>query len=378
MAVSREGSAEAVGPEEVRLMRRALRLAARGLGRTSPNPVVGALVVQHGRVLATGYHRRAGLDHAEVAALRKLGGRAPGADLYVTLEPCDHHGRTPPCTQTVIDAGVRRVFVGMRDPHPLVNGRGIARLRRAGLEVIVGVAEEECRRLNESFVCVHEHGRPFVAWKAAVTLDGRIATRRGDARWVTGAAARAIGHELRDTYDAILVGARTVSVDDPRLTTRLGRGRGRDPVRVVVDGGLRTPPTARLLRSGSAAPTIIAGTRGAPSARQRRLVRAGAEVLMLPGRGAVRPRALLGALLRRGILSVLIEGGGETAAPFFAAGLVDKVVLFVAPKLLGGDGVPAIGPLGLRRMEQAIRLEGLAYRRVGEDAMITGYVHRDH
>jgi diaminohydroxyphosphoribosylaminopyrimidine deaminase/5-amino-6-(5-phosphoribosylamino)uracil reductase len=359
-------------------MRLALRLAARGLGRTSPNPVVGAVLVKAGRVLATGYHRRAGLDHAEVAALRRVGFQAPGADLYVTLEPCDHHGRTPPCTEAVIRAGVRRVVVGLRDPNPLVDGRGLRRLRRAGIAVEVGLLGPECRRVNEHFVCVQERGRPFVTWKAAVTLDGRIATRTGDSRWVTGGRARDLGHALRDTHDAILVGAGTVRVDDPLLTTR--RPGGRDPVRVVLDGRLTIPPRARLLHSGSPAPTLVVCGRGAPGPRERALVAAGAEVLRLPGRGGrVSPKALLHALLARDLLSVLIEGGGETAATFLEAGLVDKVVMFVAPKLVGGvDAVPALGGRGVARMADAVNLCDTTYRQIGEEIMVSGYVHRDH
>jgi diaminohydroxyphosphoribosylaminopyrimidine deaminase / 5-amino-6-(5-phosphoribosylamino)uracil reductase len=359
-------------------MRLALRQAARGLGRTSPNPVVGAVLVRDGRVLATGYHRRAGLDHAEVAALRRVGFQARGADLYVTLEPCDHQGRTPPCTEALIRAGVRRVVIGMRDPFRLVDGRGIRRLRRAGIAVEVGLLGAECRRVAEHFVCVQERGRPFVTWKLAVTLDGRIATRTGDSRWVTGAPARAVGHALRDTHDAILVGATTVRVDDPLLTTR--RPGGRDPVRVVLDGRLSISPRARLLHSGSPAPTLVITSRGAPAARARALAAAGAEVLRLPGRGGrVSPRALLAALLERGLLSVLLEGGGETAATFLEAGLVDKVVALVAPKLVGGrEAVPVLGGRGVARMADAVQLCDISHRRSGEDLLVTGYVHRDH
>ena len=359
-------------------MRLALRQAVRGLGRTSPNPVVGAVVVKDGRVLASGYHRRAGLDHAEVAALRRVGFRARGADLYVTLEPCDHQGRTPPCTEAVIRAGVRRVVVGMRDPCALVDGRGIRRLRRAGIAVEVGCLGAECRRVAEHFVCVQERGRPFVTWKAAVTLDGRIATRTGDSRWVTGARSRDLGHALRDTHDAILVGAGTVRVDDPLLTTR--RPGGRDPVRVVLDGRLTSSPRARLLHSGSPAPTLVACSKNAPAARARALAAAGAEVLRLPGRGGrVDPRALLAALLARGFQSVLIEGGGETAATFLEAGLVDKVVAIVAPKLVGGRGaVPMLAGRGVARMADAVELCDTTHRRSGADLVVTGYVHRDH
>jgi diaminohydroxyphosphoribosylaminopyrimidine deaminase/5-amino-6-(5-phosphoribosylamino)uracil reductase len=364
---------------DVGYMRRALRLAARALGRTSPNPVVGALIVKDGRVLATGYHHRAGLDHAEVDALRKLDFQAPGATLYVTLEPCDHFGRTPPCTRAILASGIARVVAGMRDPHAIVDGRGLKRLRRAGIEVEVGVLEDECRRQNEFFVCAQQRRRPFVTLKSAITLDGRIATASGDSRWVTGEAARAAGHALRDIHDVILVGARTVRLDDPQLTTRLARGRGRDPLRVVLDGRLTMPPTARMLHSGSLAGTIVACAAGAPAVRRRRLERAGAEVWELPGGpGRVDPAALLRALLEREVLSVLIEGGGETAAAFLERDLVDKVVAFVAPKLLGGrDALPMIGGRGAARMADARRLVDVDYRRLGDEIMITGYVHRD-
>ncbi|HEY3355231.1 MAG TPA: bifunctional diaminohydroxyphosphoribosylaminopyrimidine deaminase/5-amino-6-(5-phosphoribosylamino)uracil reductase RibD [Polyangia bacterium] len=379
MAAPRERPATA-SAADVRYMRRALRLAQTALGRTSPNPIVGALVVKDGRVLATGYHRRAGADHAEVAALRKLGFRADGTTLYVTLEPCDHQGRTPPCTRTIIESGVARVVAGMRDPCPLVDGRGLRRLRRAGIAVTVGVLAAECRRQNEFFVCAQERRRPFVAYKAAVTLDGRLATASGDSRWVTGAEAREAGHRLRAAYDAILVGARTVRLDDPLLTTRLPGDRGRDPLRIVLDGRLSMPPRARLLASGSLAGTIVACTAGAPASRRRRLERAGAEVWELPGEGGrVDLEALLTALLRREVLSVLVEGGGETAAGFLEAGLIDKVIAFVAPKLLRGRGaVPMLGGRGAQRMADAVVLDDVDYRRVGQEIMITGYVHRDH
>jgi len=374
----RAGRARGGDKAEERYMRLALRLAKKGLGRTSPNPVVGAVVVKDGAILATGYHRRAGLDHAEVAALRKIGFRAPGADLYVTLEPCDHHGRTPPCTEAIVKAGIRRVIVGMRDPYPLVDGRGIERLRQAGIVVEVGLLAEECRRLNEHFVCVQEKGRPFVTWKAAVSLDGRIATRTGDSRWVTSERARDLGRRLRDTHDAILVGARTVCVDDPLLTTR--RRGGRDPVRVVVDGRLEMPPTARMLHSGSPAPTLVFCAERAPQGREEPLRASGAEVIRLPATGGrVDPAALLASLLQRDILSVLIEGGGETAASFLEGGLVDKVVFFVAPLLVGGrDAVPVLGGTGVARMAEAMRLKDVTYRRLGDEMMVVGYVHGDH
>lgn len=359
-----------------RLMRMALRLAARARGRTSPNPMVGAVVVKDGEVVGRGYHRRAGTAHAEVVALRQAGERARGADLYVNLEPCNHVGRTGPCAACIIESGVARVAVGMRDPNPLVDGRGFRALRRAGVEVVLGVLEAECERLNEAFACSITRGRPFVILKTATTLDGHVATRDGDARWVSGEAARLEGHRLRDACDAILVGAGTVLADDPSLTCR-GVPRGRDPVRVVLDSRLRTPPSARVVAgaAGSTAPTLIATTEGAPERRVRPLVAAGAEVVRLPSDagGRVSIPALLARLHARELQAVLLEGGPTLAGAFFAAGLVDRVVAFVAPKLLG-DGLarPVLAGPAVARMADAVPLEGVEVRRVGEDLMLSG------
>lgn len=348
-----------------RWMRRALALAARARGRQRPNPMVGAVVVSRsGRVLGTGWHRKAGEAHAEVLALRALGGKAPaGATLYVTLEPCAHHGKTPPCADAVIASGVRRVVVAMRDPYPLVDGRGLERLRRAGLDVTVGVCEAEARALNAPWLSVVTRGRPLVTLKLALTLDGRIAARGGDARWVTGEAARREAHRMRDRHDAILVGVGTVLADDPALTVRGLRG-GRDPVRVVLDGRLRTPPGARVLAPGPG--TLLFCAEDAPGERP--------EAVRLPrgpdGRLPLAP--VLAHLGRAGLLSVLVEGGGEVARSFLEARLVDRVTCFVAPKLVGGDGVPALGPLGITRMADALALADVAVRRLGDDVMVTG------
>jgi diaminohydroxyphosphoribosylaminopyrimidine deaminase/5-amino-6-(5-phosphoribosylamino)uracil reductase len=251
--------------------------------------MVGAVVVRRGEVVGRGYHRRAGAPHAEVEALARAGDRARGADLYVNLEPCNHVGRTGPCVQCILRAGVARVVLGMRDPNPLVNGKGMRALRRAGLEVEAGVLEEECRRLNEAFICFITKHRPFVTFKSAITLDGRVAARGGDSRWVTGEAARLEGHRLRDSHDAILVGVGTVLADDPELTCRLPVG-GRDPIRVVVDSNLRTPPSSRVVRAAatSSAPTLIACGTEAPVRRAAVLERAGARVLRVGVNGEGR------------------------------------------------------------------------------------------
>lgn len=351
-------------------MRLALREARRGVGRTSPNPAVGAVLVKGGRVVARGHHARAGGPHAEVVAIRRAGSRARGADLYTTLEPCDHWGKTPPCTRAVLGAGVRRVFVGSRDPNPIVDGRGIARLRRAGVAVVRDVLRDECDAVNAHWFRFITAGRPHVTLKAAVTLDGKIATRTGDSRWVTGPEARREGHRLRDRADAVLVGAGTARADDPRLTVRIPGGR--DPVRVVLDARLSLPPRLRLFRQRSSAPTIVAYVRGRP--RQRR---PGVEYLRCRGsKGRVDLDDLLAKLAARGVTSLLVEGGAEVHRSFLDAGLVDRVVLFVAPKIAGADGLSFVAGPGAARMSRALALSRVEVRRAGQDVVISGVPSR--
>lgn len=349
-------------------MRLALREARRGLGRTSPNPAVGAVLVRAGRVVAAGHHARAGAPHAEVVAIARAGARARGADLYTTLEPCNHWGRTPPCSLAIVEAGVRRVFVGSRDPNPLVNGRGLARLRRAGVEVMTGVMREECDALNAEWLRFITARRPHVTLKVAASLDGKIATRTGDSRWVTGPEARAEVHRMRDRADAVLVGAGTARADDPRLTARLGGGRGRDPVRVVLDTHLALPARLRLFRQRSAAPTVVAHA----SPRTRRLG-PGVELLRCRARGGrVDLHDLLRKLAARGVVRLLVEGGAEVHRSFLSEGLADRLAVFLAPKIVGGDGLrwPA-GP-GAARMAEALGLEDVAVERLGRDILVTG------
>jgi diaminohydroxyphosphoribosylaminopyrimidine deaminase/5-amino-6-(5-phosphoribosylamino)uracil reductase len=339
--------------------------------------MVGAVVVGGGEILGRGYHLRAGAAHAEVVALERAGARARGAELYVNLEPCNHIGRTGPCVRCVIEAGIRRVVVGMRDPNPLVHGKGIRALRRAGVEVVVvaGVLAQEAQELNEAFSCFMVQRRPFVTFKAAVTLDGRVAARSGDARWVTGEAARQEGHRLRDASDAIVVGVGTVLQDDPELTCRGVRG-GRDPVRVVIDSRLRTPPSARVVAASrtSRAPTWIVTTERAPARRLRDLEAAGAVVLPVSAEeGRVAVRAMLGALAEREIMAVLLEGGPTLAGAFFRAGLVDRVTAFIAPKILGDPKArPMILGSPVATMAEARSLRGTAVRQLGDDLMVTG------
>jgi len=348
-------------------MRLALREAEKGLGRTSPNPAVGAVLVKNGRVVARGHHARAGGPHAEVVALRRAGARARGADLYTTLEPCDHHGRTPPCSVAILEAGVRRAYVGSRDPNPLVNGRGLSRLRRGGVEVVVGVLASECDALNAHWFRFITARRPYVTLKAAVTLDGMLATRTGDSRWVSGPEARAWVHRLRDRVDAVLVGAGTARADDPRLTARLPAGRGRDPIRVVLDTDLSLPPRLALFHPDSPAPTLVAHASG----RARRFGPGVELVACRRGPGGVDLRDLLAKLAARGVTHLLVEGGAEVNARFLGAGLVDRLALFVAPRIAGG-GRSWVAGEGVARMAEALRLEELTVERIGADLLVTG------
>jgi diaminohydroxyphosphoribosylaminopyrimidine deaminase/5-amino-6-(5-phosphoribosylamino)uracil reductase len=357
-------------------MKLALRLAAKGAGFVSPNPMVGAVVVKNGEIVGRGYHRRAGLPHAEVVALSDAGERARGADLYVTLEPCNHQGRTPPCTRAVVAAGVRRVIISTRDPNPNVAGGGAQYLRSNGVQVETGVLEREGRKLNEAWFHWVETGRPWVIAKAACSLDGKIATATGESQWITGEAARLYGHRLRHRVDAILVGINTALSDDPQLTTRLPRGRGMDPIRVVLDSHLRLPETARMLHQKSAAPTWIACTEAAPTGKIELLRKQGAEVLVLPEEsGQVSLAALPKLLGERQVQSVLVEGGAAVLGSFFLQRLVNRFYFFYAPKFIGGDGAPGVlGGHGISRLSDALQARDLSLGRVGNDLLVSGYL----
>ena len=336
-------------------MRRALDLAARGDGETNPNPMVGCVLVKGGRVVGEGFHQRAGGAHAEIVALERAGARARGATLYVNLEPCCHHGRTPPCAPRLAAAGVARVVAAMRDPDPRVRGRGLALLRRAGIPVTVGTLEAEALGLNHRFVTAARSGRPFVLLKAALTLDGRIATASGDSRWVTSARQRLEARALRRRHDAVGVGIGTVLVDDPLL---LPQPRVRRPFcRVVFDSRLRLPLDSRLVRSAGRGPVVVVCSGGEPR-RRKALEARGVVVLSGPGRrDRVSLRRALRALWKRGIRSLMVEGGGELLGSFLAERLVDEVVLFRAPLLLGGrESRPAFGGPSPRRIADALRL----------------------
>ena len=356
-------------------MRMALRLAEKARGRTSPNPMVGAVVVKNGVVISRGYHRKAGEPHAEVVALLKAGKAAKGATLYVTLEPCSHtNKRTPPCAPLVMSSGVKRAVVAMIDPNPQVSGAGIKALRKAGLDVLTGVLETEAKKLNEAFIKHVTTGMPFVTLKIAQTLDGRIATAKGESKWITGDEARKEGHRLRDRHDAILVGINTVLKDNPSLTTRILHGR--DPLRVILDSKLRIPLNAKILTQSSEAKTCIATLDSMPKDRLADLLDAGAEILIAKGKnGQVDLKHLMKMLGSFGITSVLIEGGATVNASALRAGIVDKVVAFIAPMLMTGtDSLCSLGGKSPQKLSQAIRLCDVTSRQVGRDLMVEGYI----
>lgn len=352
-------------------MRRALELAAQGLGRTRPNPVVGCVIVRNGEVVGEGFHRRAGLPHAEVEALNVAGERARGATAYVNLEPCAHHGRTPPCADALIAAGIARVVVGVFDPNPRVSGEGIRRLEAAGVEVVADVCGDEARRINRPFFKHIRERRPWVVAKWAMTLDGKIATRTRHSQWITDAVARQEVHHMRNRLDAILVGAGTVRADDPLLTCRIPDGR--DPVRVVLDSRATLSPDAHVFDTPG---TLLFTTVSPPADHLMALHARGAEVVVVPAHeGRVALPSVLDALGVRDINSLLVEGGSEVLGAFFDQRLVDEIACFIAPKIAGGTAAPGpIGGLGVAEMVDALRLHHVATRALGPDILLTADV----
>jgi len=355
--------------QDKKYMERALELARRG--RPWPNPFVGAVVVKDGEIVGEGYHPKAGESHAEVYALAAAGERARGATLYVTLEPCCHTGRTPPCTEAILSAGVARVVVATADPNPCVCGRGLERLKQSGLEVEVGVLSHEARQQNEVFFHAMEKRRPHFTLKLAQSLDGKIATKTGASRWITGKKAREWVHQLRDRSQAIMVGSGTVRADDPLLNTRLPEGH--DPIRIIVDTEASLSLEARLWTVAS--PVIVAAGEGAPWSRVEGLKRRGAQVLLLPRKeGKVDLNALSAALFEEGITDVLVEGGAALAGSMLSQGLVDKFYLFVAPMVIGGQAAPgAIGGPGWDNLEECPRFRLESSRQIGIDLLLTLY-----
>jgi diaminohydroxyphosphoribosylaminopyrimidine deaminase/5-amino-6-(5-phosphoribosylamino)uracil reductase len=357
--------------QDERYMRLALKLARRGLGRTSPNPMVGAVIVKDGRIISQGYHKAFGLDHAEVAALKNAKEEVAGATLYVSLEPCRHHGKTPPCTEAIIGAKIDRVVVGMLDPDPRMRGESVKLLRQKGIKVTDGVLEAEARALNEKYVKHRAAGIPYVTLKWAQTLDGRIATAKGSSRWIASPPSLKLAHKLRAVNDAILVGVNTVLKDDPQLTTRLVRGR--NPLRIVLDSRLRTPLDARVLKDRDKAKTLVVTTPRAPAPKLAALEKKGVEVLTVPPDkdGRIDLKKLLKALGERDVASLLVEGGGEVLTSFLRLGLADKLVVIIAPKILG-KGTDSVGDLNITDLAKAYKLTFDKVYRSGEDIVVEG------
>lgn len=353
-------------------MRRALELARKGRGYTSPNPMVGCVVVKEGKIITEGYHEKYGAFHAERNALTRCEEDVTGAELYVTLEPCCHHGKTPPCTDIILERGIGKVYVGSMDPNPKVAGKGVQILRDHGIEVETGLLEKECLALNEIFFHYITTGMPFVAMKYAMTLDGKIAAHTGDSKWVTGEEARQHVHMLRKQYRAILVGIGTVLADDPMLNCRIGENV--DPVRIVCDSKLRLPLTSQLVKTAKEIPTIAAYAT-ADREKEESLRQAGVELIHAERDGQVDFEALMKELGQRGIDSVLIEGGGAIHGTVLTSGLAKKVYCYVAPKLIGGrDARSPVEGDGFAQMKEALPVTELEIRQLGEDICISGYL----
>jgi diaminohydroxyphosphoribosylaminopyrimidine deaminase / 5-amino-6-(5-phosphoribosylamino)uracil reductase len=357
--------------DDLRHMKAALTLARRGLGMVWPNPTVGCVIVRDGHVVARGWTQQGGRPHGETEALGRAGEGARGATAYVSLEPCCHWGKTPPCTDALISAGIARVLVPIEDPDPRVSGRGIARLRDAGIAVETGLCAVAAAELNAGFFMRLSEGRPLTTLKLATTLDGQLATSTGESRWITGERARDRAHLLRASHDAVMIGSNTVLSDDPLLTCRLPGLDERSPVRIVVDSRLRVPLTARLVAEARRVPTWFITLRHGDAARREAFLGCGVELIEVPGTPdhTVDMRAAFQELGRRGLTRVLVEGGATLAAVLLRAGLVDRLAWFHAPSLIGGDGIPAVAPLGITTLEDAPRFERLSLEPVGEDVL---------
>lgn len=344
-------------------------MARKGLGRVSPNPMVGALVVKGGTILGKGYHRRFGGPHAEADALRSVKKYPIDATLYVNLEPCVHYGKTPPCVDLIISKGIGRVVIGTVDPNPEVAGKGIQKLKEQGIAVAVGVLGKECRELNEAFFKYYEKGIPFITLKMAQSLDGRVATKKGDSQWISSSDSLKLAHRWRSIHDGIMVGIGTVLSDDPSLTVRLVKGK--NPIRLVVDSRLRIPLRSRVLADGNASQTFVLTTDHADPARIRKIEHLGARVISVKANACQQTdlETALRRLAKEGIMSILVEGGAELATSFLKAGLVDKLLVVIGPKIIG-EGIEAVGDLGISHLDQAVRFSIVETRRVGEDLVV--------
>jgi len=364
--------------DDQHFMQMALDLAVKGEGFTSPNPLVGAILVKDGQVVGSGYHEVIGGPHAEVNAIDAAGDRAAGATLYVTLEPCNHTGRTPPCTRKILEFGISRVVVAMSDPNEKVIGGGLEFLQQNGIQVTKGVCEKQAQKQNEAFIKYIRTGQPFVIAKCAATLDGRIATRTGDSKWVTGEASRKFVHTLRHAVDAIMVGINTVRKDNPSLTTRLDDRQGEDPIRIILDTHLSIAPDARVLQQTSASETILVAGHGVARSKKTAFEKAGARVIESSLKdNRIDMFTLMDQLGELEICSLLIEGGSRVLASAFKAGIVDKVLFFYAPKILGGDdGVPICSGPGAELMNQSTAVKEIAVQRFADDVLIEGYIEK--
>jgi len=353
-------------------MRRVLRLAEKGRGRTSPNPMVGAVLVKDGKIVGEGYHAKAGEAHAEMIALNRAGREAREATLYINLEPCVHFGKTPPCAPAVIEGGVKKAVIGMEDPNPLVSGRGVESLKQAGIDVAVGILEEECRRLNEAFCKYILKKEPFIILKVAATLDGKIATRDGESKWISNEPSRRLVHRLRDQVDGLLVGIGTILKDDPQLTARLKGGR--NPHRIVLDSRLRIPEKARVIETFPSL-TILATTEQAPKDKLERLEKKGVRVLIFGSKeGRVDLKSCLSKLGEMGMMTLMVEGGSGINGSFLDEGLADKVLLFFSPKLMGDtQAIGMFGGRGAVHLSEANSLKDLRLKKIGTDILLEGY-----
>jgi diaminohydroxyphosphoribosylaminopyrimidine deaminase / 5-amino-6-(5-phosphoribosylamino)uracil reductase len=360
-------------------MKMAMELAKVGWGRTNPNPLVGAVIVKDGEIIGEGYHTALGCNHAEVEAILKANKDVHGSTIYVNLEPCSHYGRTPPCSKAIIEAGIKQVVTAMTDPNPKVSGCGIKMLREAGVSVVEGVLEKEAKILNEVFIKYITKKRPFVIMKAAMTLDGKIATSTGDSKWVTGESSRNYVHMVRDRVSSIMVGINTVLCDNPSLTTRLNSKEGKNPVRIVIDSSGRIPEDCRILNLGFQEKSILATTSKIDSSKEKCLTEKGMSVLKCDGKdGRVDLDLLMNELYRLGIDSILLEGGGTINWSALEAGIVDKAMFFIAPKIVGGYGaVTPVEGVGISQMRDAFKLKDISCNKFGEDTLIEGYIDYD-
>jgi diaminohydroxyphosphoribosylaminopyrimidine deaminase / 5-amino-6-(5-phosphoribosylamino)uracil reductase len=357
-------------------MKYAIRLAFKGQGRTSPNPAVGAVIVRDGEIIASGYHKKAGGNHAEIEALSMIGGKGMSSDiLYVTLEPCNHHGKTPPCTEAIVKSGIRNLVIGMSDPNPDVAGGGTEFLRKKGIRVKSEVLEAECRKLNEGWLKFISTGTPFVIAKSALTLDGWSATSNGHSKWITNEQSRNFVHRLRDEADGVMVGVGTIIADDPSLTARLKNGKGKDPIRIIVDTHLRMPHNAKVLNLDSDSGTIVVVGDKAPRARLRAFEKNGVSIMTCHTKhNRIDLTALMDALGKMSIVTLLVEGGSELMGSLMREKLIDKFYFFMAPKVLGGDdGIPMASGKGPIKMDESVGLKDVEVRRFGDDTLISGY-----